>query len=764
MGEETVATIPQSSESLPRDLVVRPEIPAREAGLIYLEPVQPYTPPQEDGGGVPAMWQLIRGRRLMILVMALVGAAGGLAISLIQTPIYDASDTIEFQSTRGNEPAVGAATDGGGFSPESYLQTQVKVLQSTTLRKRVVAKLAKAGFGTYESPDRLAKVRHMFGLPPAPPAVLKTPPVTTTVRILDNSRLIEIQTSSPDPKYAAAFADALAAEFIDYNMEAVWQSAQKQSDWMTRQLQDLRAKLEQSENQLQTYTKDAGLTFLGQGPEENVDDAQLRQLQKALADAQADRIAKQSAYEIASTTQAESLPQVLDNGRLSEYQTKLADLRRQYAEQSSIYTPAHYKVAQLQAQITDLENTLRRERANIVARIQNDFQAALRRERMLQTAYTTQMQRVTDLSRKAIYYGILKREVDTNRQVYEQLLQKAKQVGIGSVSTPTNIRVVDSAEIPRKPSKPDLLRNAATGLASGLVLAFGFVVAGEYINRSVRAPGESPSHLRVPELGVIPSKAAVSEQSLLPSILPAKSATPGSTTKPKLELVTWQDRPSLLAEAYRNALTSILAAHAKGRPKVILITSAGHGEGKSTTVSNLGIALAEINQKVLLIDADLRKPRLHDIFNLPNTWGLSDLLREKSSLADCPLEALARKTEIDHLYVLPSGPGTVSITNLLYSTRMADLVKRVRLDFDITIIDTPPMSYLSDARVLGQLADAAILVIRAARTTRDEARAAKQRLVDDNIRVLGTILNAWEPKSKSRYGYGYGYGYSTPKV
>ena len=219
----------------------------------------------------------------------------------------------------------------------------------------------------------------------------------------------------------------------------------------------------------------------------------------------------------------------------------------------------------------------------------------------------------------------------------------------------------------------------------------------------------------------------------------------------------------MLAEAYRNALTSILAANGKGRPKVILITSAGHGEGKSSTVSNLGIALAEINQRVLLIDADLRKPRLHDIFNLPNTWGLSDLLREKSSLHDCPIEALARKSEVDGLYVLPSGPGTVSITNLLYSSRMSELVDRVRTDFDITIIDTPPMSYLSDARVLGQLADAAILVIRSARTTRDEARAAKQRLVDDGIRVLGTILNAWEPKGKSSYGYGYGYGYYARK-
>ena len=183
-------------------------------------------------------------------------------------------------------------------------------------------------------------------------------------------------------------------------------------------------------------------------------------------------------------------------------------------------------------------------------------------------------------------------------------------------------------------------------------------------------------------------------------------------------------------------------------------------KAKSSTVSNLGIALAEINQRVLLIDADLRKPRLHDIFNLPNTWGLSDLLREKSSLSDCPIEALARKTEIDGLYVLPSGPGTVSITNLLYSSRMADLVDRVRdrLRYHDYRYAADVVSLRRErsrpARRRGDPRDPR------RRTTRDEARAAKERLVDDGIRVLGTILNGWEPKSKAKYGYGYGhYGY-----
>jgi succinoglycan biosynthesis transport protein ExoP len=749
-----VATSPQDGFS--RDLIVRQELPRGNAGLVYMEPLQAYAPPAEDsGGGVPALWQILAAHRLAILLFAIGGIAAGVGISMVETPIYDARSTLEFQSSK-NEAPMGAADDGGGFTPESYLQTQVKVLQSNRLNERVAKKLATQG--TYEAPGQFDKLRKLIGLPVAQAATTapRQPSVDARVKLIENSRIVEITASSPDPRYAANFADTLASEYIDYNMEALWASSQKTSDWLTRQLQDLRTKLEQSENQLQAYSRQSGLVITG--PDQNIDDDGLKNVQRELATAQADRISKQSAYEVASTMQADSLPQVLDNGRLSDYQTKIADLRRQYAEQSAIYTPAHPKVQQIQAQITDMESTLSRERTNIVSRIQNDYQAALKRERMLQAAYTAQMQRVTDQSQKSIYYSILKREVDTNRTVYEQLLQKAKQVGIGAALQPTNVRVVDTAEIPTRPSKPDFLRNALTGLASGLALAFGIVVGGEFINRSVRAPGESAFHLHVPELGVIPSRTAVADQVLMPNIVPKSGMNGGS--KPKLELVTWQDRPSLLAEAYRNALTSILAANSKGRPKVILITSAGHGEGKSSTVSNLGIALAEINQRVLLIDADLRKPRLHDIFNLPNTWGLSDLLREKSSLADCPLEALARKTEVDGLHVLPSGPGTVSITNLLYSSRMADLVERVRNDFDITIIDTPPMSYLSDARVLGQLADAAILVIRAARTTRDEARAAKERLVDDGIRVLGTILNGWEPKVKAKYGYGYGYGYT----
>src|SRR5690242_2674466 len=222
----------------------------------------------------------------------------------------------------------------------------------------------------------IEKVKKLAGMRFEPAQPAKLPPVDTKIKLLENSRIVEILCSSPDPRFAAAFADTLASEYVDYNMEAMWQSSQKTSDWLTRQLQDLRNKLEQSETQLQAYTRDAGLVITA--PDQTVEDEGLKNIQRELVAAQADRISKQSAYETAATTQADALPQVLDNGRLSDYQTKLAELRRQYAEQSAIFTPKYSKVQQLQAQITDMENTLRRERNNIVGRIQNDYQAALK--------------------------------------------------------------------------------------------------------------------------------------------------------------------------------------------------------------------------------------------------------------------------------------------------------------------------------------------------------------------------------------------------
>ena len=295
----------------------------------------------------------------------------------------------------------------------------------------------------------------------------------------------------------------------------------------------------------------------------------------------------------------------------------------------------------------------------------------------------------------------------------------------------------------------------------------------EQVDRTLKRPGDTPFYLEVPELGVIPASAADSASAapkrrkkvsikfrLGNGSRRPKTASNERSLQPvkesllnSVELVTWQRKPSLQSECFRATLTSILFAGQNGdRPRIIVITSPLPAEGKTTVVSNIAIALAEINRPVLVIDADMRKPRLHEIFGIPNTWGLSDLLAGRNSLNGCPREAFARETEIPDLYVLPSGPGIRSISNLLHSPRAPELLERVRKEFDTVLIDTPPMMQIADARVLGQIADAVILVVRAGQTTRDSAKTAAARFDEDGTLVLGTVLNAWNP-SASGYGY-----------
>lgn len=459
---------------------------------------------------------------------------------------------------------------------------------------------------------------------------------------------------------------------------------------------------------------------------------------------------------------ADSVGQVIDNDRLSGYQTKLTEMRRQLAELSAAYTPEHYKIIRINAEIAEVEATFARERQAILRRIRNDYEGARRRESLLKDDYERMAQVVSAQDAKAIHYDVLKRDVDTNRQLYDALLQKVKEASVASALATSNMNVLDAASPPTRPYKPSIFANIVKGIGGGLLLAVFFVVSADRSNRSLRAPGEAPFHLKVPELGVIPACDSVTLRPLtglpVPKSMLQLSTNPGDEPAERVELITWQNSSSILAESFRNTLASILLSSDAGRPRVILVTSASRDEGKSMTVSNLGIGLVEIDQRIVLIDADMRKPRLHHIFEISNSWGLSDLLREKTVLRDCPLDAISRPTQIGGLRVLPSGPGTVSISNLLYSARMSQLLERFRGEFDTILIDTPPLLIASDARILGRLADGAILVIRAGKTTRDTAMAAKQRLIEDGVPVLGTILNGWDSRATSRYG-GTAYGY-----
>ena len=738
-----------------RDLVLR-KAASGVSQYVYLEPADSAQTHNPEPSGLYEYWLLLFSRKWLIAALTVFGAVAALIVNSIISPLYLARTTMEIQGVPSRDAATGTADAEGEFSPEVYLHTQARVLQSRTLQVRALKRLpALTPKRTYRQPAPLT-LSMLFRNSRPLVAATTLPPVKTTVRIPENSRIIEIMCDSPDPVLSADFANTIAQEYIDFTIEAQWDTAQRNTEWLNRQVDQTRKNLQASENALQAYSSQYGLLYTGD--QRSLEEERLRQLQEELSRASADRMSKQALGHVASKTTADALAQVQDDARLMGYKTKLAELRWSLADLAVLYEPAHYRVERVHAQIRELEKTLEQERQNVLTRINNDQQAASQRERLLNEAYIAQSQKVNVQAQRAIMYGILKRDVDTNRQIYEQLLQRTKQATVSSALGRSSARVLDPAEVPLNPYRPSLPRNLLLGLFAGALLGVAWVMAGEQINRSLRAPGEAEFHLHVPELGVIPFRQSVHARSPLPPAERLLLRRHGDSNDAAVELATWRDRPSELAESFRNVIASILAGGVGAQWKVMLVTSATRGEGKSTVVANLGIALAEINYKVVMVDADMRKPRLHEVFNLPNSWGLTDLLKEKTSLRLAPLEALVRATSVENAFLLPAGPGAVSIAALLYSQRLRELVDRLRQDFDIVLIDSPPISALSDARFLGRMADAAILVIRASRTTRDAALAAKERLVNDGIVVAGTVLNGWDMKSKTRYGYSYGYG------
>ncbi len=749
---------PDSRGGFDRELVPGNGFNHNGGRVLVLEPTEQDSQPNPR---LVSFWQLLQFRLPTLIIMVLLGGIVSAVTTVRQVPVYEAAATIELDGDNTLSRLIDTdVAPGGGFSAD-YLQTQVKVLQSRSLRERTIAKLKQGRRTPFQQQDKLAAWARALGIkwprtPQARPAGLA--PVSVQAKILEASRIIEIVADSPDPELAADMCNTLAREYVDQSVQSRWDAAQGASGWLGRQLDELREKLQKSEAELHNYGQSSGLLFTDD--KNSIEEEKLKQAQAELSTAQADRVVKQATFEVAKANSVDTLPQIIDNPRLNEQQTKLADLKRQLVELSSTMTPENYKVARVQAQINELQSSLEKERNNILARIGVDYDAALKREKLLMDRYVAQTKLVSDLSDKAIFYNVLKQEVDTTRKLYDTLLEKVKEFGVASALRASNVHFVDPAVPPRQPIQPNPWRNLAMGLVSGLLAGVGLVLARQRVDRSIRGPGEASFHLKLPELGVIPSQGTFPDKrSRSRKVIDASSEEQPEISE-CVELVTWQNKGSAIAESFRNTLASVLLSHDKSRrPRTIIITSPGRAEGKSTTSSNLAIALAEINYKVLLIDADIRKPALHSIFNLPNTWGLSDLLRERNSLADSPLEALARRTEIDGLYLMPSGPSTVSISNLLYSARMVDLLDRVRSLFDMIIVDTPPMLLVSDARVLGRLVDGAILVVRAGTTTRDAAIAAKHRFGHDGIPLLGIILNAWDLKSKSAYKYDYEYSF-----
>jgi len=721
-----------------------------------------------------AWWSVIRKRRWTVLTAFSVLFAAVLVGSIKEKPVYQAKALIEIDK---ENPSVANPQELFLLDEvsDAYLETQYKVLTSDDLAERVIHQLGLDRQAEF-LPSTLAWPWSMTAnaaaaFPPPPPkdsAAVPDLSVRETVltrfrsrldiRPIRRSRVVEIRFDSQAPELAARTVNAVAENYIQKNLEARWDAAQKASEWLSQQLRDLKAKLENSEDDLQKYAADNGLLFLEteKGDAESIVNQSVREVQEELTRAQADRMEKESIFRLVQSGEYGSLPGVLDNKLLQDLTFRLADLQREQAQLATTFTDNYPKVKQTQSQIAEIQSSLERERWRAAQKISNDYFAALRREKLVREAFAEKLAEANQIAEKSVQYGILSREVDTNNGLYEGLLERLKEAGVSAGLKASNIRIVDPGTVPYKPIAPNYPLNL--GLAAFLGLGLGICMAflKEHLDQTIRYSQDVFHFLGVPVLGFIPSMSARNGKKLKGITAADREFIFGpanSRTAPGDALI--EDRPrndlgihkgSAFSEAFRELRTSVILSASGRLANSILVTSAQPGEGKTTVAVNLAFSLAQLGQPVLLVDADMRRPSIQKYFPQKGSK-LSSYLGGQGAW-----QQMVYPTPISRLNILHCGPIPENPSELLSSDRMRALIQESMTTYRFVILDSPPLLNRADSRILGSMVGATLLVVKGGETPRQVVQYAESQARSVGANLIGVVLNNLD-SSLNDYSY-----------
>ena len=699
--------------------------------------------------------------RGVILACALLGLVLSVVLNFDVLPLYQARTSLDIQSINSdflNMRSVAPTGDVAATSGESYVQTQIKLLQSTTLLDRTVDRLkAESHPAAIDRADLVSRLKRAFHLSHGQDLnyndMIDDASKRIKVKPLGITRLVEVTCDSWDANFSARFCNALTEQFKEVDLETRGIEAQKTSEWLTRQVADVRQKAEDSQRKLEAATGGDGLA-LSQSSN-SIGEDRLRQLQGELVRAEAERMQRESQSQIAATSGPDALPASVESTTYRDAKQRLADLKAKVAELVPPLTEENPKVIHLRSEIAEVQRAMVQERSATTDRMRNEFESARRHEDLLNAAYATLQSSVSNEMSKAARVNLLRREVESEQQLYQTLLQRAKEAGFASAMQATTIRVVDRAIAPRIPISPRRGVAAGVGLLLGSFCGLGLAFFKDRNANVFRVPGDAERHLHVHELGVIPSAAASGRGKLVPALRAKTLLGSGTPDETSPALTCWDETFSIVAEAYRNTTHSILLAGiARRRSRIFVVTSPNAGEGKTTVTTNLGVALSKSKLRVVVIDGDLRKPGLHKNLLVENNFGLRNILRGEVDVQTTPLQELCKQTIIPNLFMIPSGTGREEVVELLHSGSAATrLLERLAREFDVVLIDSPPMLHMADARILAAQSDGVILVFRAAVTTRDQAAAACDLFENDQVPLVGTILNDFNPAREGRSGY-----------
>jgi len=744
---------------------------------------QPPLQTEDSGGAILGYWQLIKRRKWLVFITAVLGVLTAFVVLIFQQPIYSTGTTVELQGFNTNFMGLSSVDPlAGNYAVnKENIATEIRIIESASIRGPVIERLRRETApvtppkgGTLAPLRALVRgkedplVEMMNGLGMAA-WTLKAQPILGT-------RIINISAESTIPDIAATFVNTIVAEYIAQSAQQRTISTQKTSQWLETQLEETRVKVEQAESRLLDFARKSGGAFVAD-EKETLASTKLKQLQADLGGLQAERIGKQAKYEQIKAAPPDSLPDIVDDPVYRQYQAKLSDLKKDLAKLNQVLTPANPKVQLAQEQIVELTAEMQKEKELILQRFRNDYESVLRHEQLLASAYAGQAGTVSSQSDKAAQYAQLKREVDLYQSTLNAMLAEVNKSAIASALPTTNARVIDPAGVPAIPSKPNATTFEIYGLmggcCAGVLLIFVIDKLSTWRSNLIFGmPGYSPRVLKVPELGVIPSigpdrgTAEAVAGRRWSRLLPSSAAQRLNQPLPAV-LVNAGSNGSIQAESFRLTLTSILLMSHRGRqPKIIAVTSPGPGEGKTTVVSNMAITIAESGRKVLIIDADLRRPRMHTIFGIEKNEGFAELMVHAKANGNGSVRRAPTvcQTQFEGVFVLPSGAtGDLNLSQVFHSPEIPALLDKLSEQFDLILIDTPPMIQFSDARLMARFADGLILVVRSGITARESAVIASEQLARDNINVLGTILNDWDAKTNLRHQYSLYNYYTQPE-
>jgi capsular exopolysaccharide synthesis family protein len=705
-----------------------------------LRPLDPFAVHVHAARGDTHLWDywrvLVRHRGAVLLVFlgVLLTAA---AWTFTSRPVFSASTTlrIDREAPRVVKFEQVVREDPEGDSAQMQLQTYLKLLQSRALAARVIDRL------------ELADQPEFRGLDPKRGELLDAFVDRLQVAPIRNSRLVKVSFESRNPDLSARVANGVTETFIAQQLDHRVEATRHASDFLSTHVEDARRALEGAETQLTRFLEANDILFVASdrvndrsGERQSLVGQQLVTLSEALLKARAERIAKQSLLAQTGRADADSLPAVLQNPLITHLKQEMTTLEGKYRELSQTFKPEYPRLQRLGENIAQIRRQLREEVRRVVEAIRSEYGSALQNETELSKLMDEQQGRVKTVDAQMARYNLLRREVDANRELYATLSTRLKETRISGTLLASNISVVDRAEVPVTPTHPrtvlNLFLGGLIGIFGGVMVAFLF----EYLDTSIRDPREVEALLRLPTLGLVPARAALSGHAL------------ERRANGPFALVAHDSTSSMLAEAFRGLRTSVVYATPERPPKTLLVTSLQQQDGKTSVSTNCAISLAQLGGDVLLIDADMRHPNLHEILGVTPVPGLSDLLAGGVEIGE-----VIRPTKIPGLYVIPAGPVPVNPTELLASRRLTDALASLESRFAHIVIDTPPMLGISDTLVLAPRVEGVILVLRHGRANRNSAQRAVQMLGAVRARILGVVLNHVDAGSFRGEGYGYYY-------